>query len=77
MDKIMEKFEITDKRKLELIELIMSNDYEKVIGKEFCATEAALAKEVKHRKNLSRACCELAIMLMTFMILCYIFLINR
>ena len=40
----MENFEMTDKRKLELIELIMSNDYEKVIGKEFCATEAALAK---------------------------------
>jgi hypothetical protein len=73
----MEKFEMTDKRKLELIELIMSNDYEKVIGKEFCATEAALAKEVKRRKNLSRACSELAIMLMVFMVLCYIFLINR
>lgn len=73
----MENFEMTDKRKLKLIELIMSNDYEKVFGKEFCATEAALVKEVKRRKNLSRACCELAIMLMVFMVLCYIFLINR
>jgi hypothetical protein len=77
MDKIMENFEMTDKRKLELIELIMSNDYEKVIGKEFCATEAALTKERKNTKHLSRVCCELAIMLMVFMILCYIFLINR
>lgn len=73
----MENYEMTDKRKLKLIELIMSNDYEKVFGKEFCATEAALAKEVKRRKNLSRACCELAIMLMVFMVLCFIFLINR
>lgn len=73
----MENVEMTDKRKLKLIELIMSNDYEKVFGKEFCATEAALAKEVKRRKNLSRACCELAIMLMVFMVLCFIFLINR
>lgn len=73
----MEDFEMTDKRKLELIELIMSNDYEKVIGKEFCATEAALAKEVKYRKNLSRACCELAIMLMVLMIGFYILLCIR
>lgn len=73
----MENYEMTDKRKLKLIELIISNDYEKVFGKEFCATEAALAKEVKRRKNLSRACCELAIMLMVFMVLCFIFLINR
>ena len=68
---------MTDKRKLEFIELIMCNDYENVMGKEFCATEATLAKEVKRSKNLSRACCELAIMLMVFMILCYIFLIIR
>lgn len=73
----METFEMTDKRKLELIELIMSNDYEKVIGKEFCATEVALAREVKRRKNLSRACCELAIMLMVFMILSFIFIIYK
>ena len=29
----MEKIELSDKRKLELIELIMTNDYEKAIGK--------------------------------------------
>lgn len=73
----METFEMTDKRKLEFIELIMSNDYEKVMGKEFCATEVALAREVKRRKNLSRACCELAIMLMVFMILSFIFIIYK
>ena len=73
----MEKIELSDKRKLELIELIMTNDYEKAIGKEFCATEAALAKEVKYRKNLSRACCELAIMLMAFMIIICIFIICK
>lgn len=73
----MGTFEMTDKRKLELIELIMSNDYEKVIGKEFSATEAALDREVKRRKSLTRACCELAIMLMAFMIISCIFIISK
>ena len=68
---------MTDKRKLELIELIMSNDYEKVMGKEFSPTEAALAREVKRRKSLTRACCEQAIMLMAFMILSFIFIIYK
>ncbi len=73
----MEKIELTDKRKLELIELIMTNDYEKVIGKELCSTEAALAAERKNNKNLSRVCCELCVMLMIFMIGCYILLCIR
>lgn len=73
----MEKMELTDKRKLELIELIMTNDYEKVMGKELSSAEAALAVERKNNKKLSRACCELCVMLMVFMIGCYILLCIR
>ena len=34
----MENFEMTDKRKLKIIKHMMSNDYEKVVDKNFCAT---------------------------------------
>lgn len=73
----MEKIELSDKRKLELIELIMTNDYEKVIGKELTSTEAALIKERQSHKNLSKAICELCIMLIVLMIACYILLCIR
>ena len=65
---------LKDKRKLELIELIMTNDYEKVIGKELTSTEAALIKERQNHKNLSKAFCELCIMLIVLMIACYVLL---
>ena len=70
----MEKIELSDKRKLELIELIMTNDYEKAIGKELSSTEAALIKERQNHKNLSKAFRELSIMLIVLMIACYILL---
>ena len=73
----MEKNELTDKRKLELIELIMTNDYEKAIGKELSYTEAELIKERQSRKNLSKACCELCVMFIILMIACYILLCIR
>jgi len=73
----MEKIELSDKRKLELIELIMTNDYEKAIGKELSSTEAALIKERQNHKNLSKAFRELSIMLIVLMITCYILLCIR
>lgn len=73
----MEKIELSDKRKLELIELIMTNDYEKAIGKELSSTEAALIKERQNHKNLSKAFRELSIMLIVLMIACYILLCIR
>ena len=73
----MEKIELSDKRKLELIELIMTNDYEKAIGKELSSTEAALIKERQNHKNLSKAFRELSIMLIVLMIACYVLLCIR
>ena len=73
----MEKIELSDKRKLELIELIMTNDYEKAIGKELSSTEVALIKERQNHKNLSKAFRELSIMLIVLMIACYILLCIR
>lgn len=73
----MEKIELSDKRKLELIELIMTNDYEKAIGKELSSTEAALIKERQNHKNLSKAFRELCIMLIVLMIACYVLLCIR
>ena len=73
----MEKIELSDKRKLELIELIMTNDYEKAIGKDLSSTEAALIKERQNHKNLSKAFRELSIMLIVLMIACYILLCIR
>jgi len=73
----MEKMELTDKRKLELIELIMTNDYEKAIGKELSSTEAELLNERQSHKNLSKAFCEICIMLIVLMIACYVLLCIR
>ena len=73
----MEKIELSDKRKKEQKELIMTNDYEKAIGKELSSTEAALIKERQNHKNLSKAFCELCIMLIVLMIACYVLLCIR
>lgn len=73
----METVELTDKTKQELIELILTNGYEKIVGKERYITEETLAKERQNYKHLSRVCCELCILLMAFMVGCFILLCMR